>query len=63
VTAAHQREVVDLWQRMGSIAAVKQHRVFAVASDIFVVPGPRIVNAAEAFFDMLHPAPAKPGGK
>ena len=60
VTTQHQREVVDLWGRMGSLAAVKQRRVFAVASDIFVVPGPRIVNAAEAFLEMLHP---KPGGK
>ncbi len=55
VTPAHQREVVDLWQRMSSLAAVKQHRVFAVASDIYVVPGPRIVNAAQAFLAMLHP--------
>jgi iron complex transport system substrate-binding protein len=59
VTPAHQREVVDLWQRMGTLAAVKQHRVFAVASDIFVVPGPRIVNAAQAFLAMLHPASTK----
>ncbi len=55
VTPEHQRQVVDLWQRMGTIAAVRQHRVFAVASDIFVVPGPRVVDAAEAFFGMLHP--------
>ncbi len=40
---------------MGSLAAVKQHGVFAVASDIFVVPGPRIVDAAQAFLTMLHP--------
>jgi iron complex transport system substrate-binding protein len=63
VTAAHQREVVDLWQRMNSLAAVKQHRVFAVASDIYVVPGPRIVNAAEAFLQMLHPDLSKAGPK
>ncbi len=55
VTAKHQRQVVNLWQRMGTIAAVKQHRIFAVASDIFVVPGPRVVDAAQAFFGMLHP--------
>jgi len=55
VTAEEGRRVVELWQRMSSLDAVKQHRVFAVASDIFVVPGPRIVNAAEAFFGMLHP--------
>lgn len=56
ITQKHQRQVVDLWQRMGSIAAVKEHRIFAVASDIFVVPGPRVVDAAQAFFGMLHPA-------
>ena len=55
VTPEHQRQVVDLWQRMGTIEAVRQHRVFAVASDIFVVPGPRVVDAAQAFFGMLHP--------
>jgi iron complex transport system substrate-binding protein len=51
---AHKREVVALWQRMGTVEAVKQHHVFAVASDIFVVPGPRVVNAAAAFLEMLH---------
>jgi iron complex transport system substrate-binding protein len=54
VTEVHKREVVALWQRMGTVEAVKQHRVFAVASDIFVVPGPRVVNAAQAFLEMLH---------
>lgn len=63
VTEQHKRQVVDLWQRMSSLAAVKQHRVFAVASDIFVVPGPRIVNAAQAFFSMLHPDAAQAGRK
>lgn len=54
VTEAHKRDVVGLWRRMGTLDAVKQHHVFAVASDIFVVPGPRVVNAAEAFLGMLH---------
>lgn len=54
VTEAHKREVVSLWQRMGTVEAVKQHHVFAVASDIFVVPGPRVVNAAQSFLEMLH---------
>ncbi len=39
---------------MGTVEAVKQHHVFAVASDIFVVPGPRVVDAAQAFLEMLH---------
>ena len=55
VTEAHKRNVIALWDRVPTLAAVKQHRVFAVASDIYVVPGPRVVDAAKAFAEMLHP--------
>jgi len=55
VTDQHKREVTSLWERLTNVAAVKQHRVFAVASDVYVVPGPRVVEAAKAFFAMLHP--------
>ena len=55
VTDEHKREVTSLWERLTNVAAVKQHRVFAVASDVYVVPGPRVVEAAKAFFAMLHP--------
>jgi iron complex transport system substrate-binding protein len=55
VTEEHKREVVSLWERLASVNAVKQHRVFAVASDVYVTPGPRVVDAAKAFLEMLHP--------
>ena len=55
VTEQHKREVVALWQRHKAVAAVRDGRVFAVASDIFTVPGPRMVDAARAFARMLHP--------
>jgi iron complex transport system substrate-binding protein len=55
VTDEHRREVTSLWERLSSVAAVKQHRVYAVASDIYVQPGPRVVDAAKAFLEMLHP--------
>jgi iron complex transport system substrate-binding protein len=55
VTDEHKRGVVALWQRVAVISAVKQHRVFAVAADFYVVPGPRVVDAASAFLKMLHP--------
>jgi len=55
VTEAHKREVTSLWERLTSVAAVRQHRVYAVASDVYVVTGPRVVEAAKAFFAMLHP--------
>jgi len=55
VTDEHKREVTSLWERLSSVAAVKQHRVYAVASDIYVEPGPRVVDAAKEFLQMLHP--------
>jgi iron complex transport system substrate-binding protein len=55
VTEEHKRDVTSLWERVSSVAAVKQHRVYAVASDVYVVPGPRVVDAAKAFLAMLHP--------
>jgi iron complex transport system substrate-binding protein len=56
MTEQHRREIVGLWQRMSTISAVKQHQVFAIASEIYLVPGPRVVDAARSLFDMLHPA-------
>jgi hypothetical protein len=38
VTEQHKRAVVALWNRHRSVAAVREGRVFAVASDIFTVP-------------------------
>lgn len=55
VTEEHKRSVVALWNRFPAITAVHDHRVIAVASDIFTVPGPRMVEAARAFARMLHP--------
>lgn len=55
VTEQDKRAVVALWNRFPTLAAVRQKRVFAVASDIFVVPGPRVVEAAREFARMFHP--------
>ncbi len=55
VTDAQKRAVVELWNRYPALAAVREHRVYAVASDIFVVPGPRVVDAARALARMFHP--------
>jgi iron complex transport system substrate-binding protein len=55
LTEAQQRAVVELWNRYPALAAVREHRVYPVDSDIFVVPGPRVVEAARALAHMLHP--------
>lgn len=55
VTEAHRASVVELWKRHPVLKAVRGNRVYAVANDIFVVPGPRMAEAARAFARMLHP--------
>lgn len=55
VTDEQKQAVVKLWGRYPSITAVAKGRTHAVASDIFVVPGPRVVEAAGAFARLLHP--------
>ncbi|MCC6585074.1 MAG: cobalamin-binding protein [Bryobacterales bacterium] len=55
VTEAQRKAVIQLWSRHRALKAVRENRVFAVASDAYVVPGPRMVDAARAFARMLHP--------
>ncbi len=55
VSEPYKREIIALWSRAPSIAAVKQHQVFVAGSDVYLVPGPRVVDAAQAIFTMLHP--------
>ena len=59
VTEEHKRSVAELWQQIPSLPAVKEGRVYPVAEDIFVVPGPRVVEAAESLFRMIHPEAAR----
>ena len=55
VTEEHKRSVVALWNRMPVLRAVRTKRVFAVAEDYYVVPGPRMIDAARSFARFLHP--------
>lgn len=55
VTESHKRAVVRLWDRARTISAVKNGRVHAIAADRYVVPGPRVVDAARDFLRLLHP--------
>jgi iron complex transport system substrate-binding protein len=54
VSEEHKRAVVRLWEAQPGIRAATERRVFAVAADIFVVPGPRVVEAAKEFARMLY---------
>jgi ABC-type Fe3+-hydroxamate transport system substrate-binding protein len=56
VTEQHRRSVEVLWRReMPILNAVRGGRVHAIASDIYVVTGPRVAECARAFARMLHP--------
>ncbi|MBZ5601010.1 MAG: cobalamin-binding protein [Acidobacteriia bacterium] len=55
VTEQHKREIIALWRRAPVLAAVQQNRVFAIAPDMFLVPGPRVVDAARALLAIFHP--------
>jgi ABC-type Fe3+-hydroxamate transport system substrate-binding protein len=59
VTEAQKRAVLALWGRYPALAAVRAGRVHAVADDTFVVPGPRVVEAARSFARLLHPEVAR----
>jgi iron complex transport system substrate-binding protein len=49
---ARERQV---WNTLGSIPAVKNNRIYLLTGDEFIIPGPRIVLAAEQFAEALHP--------
>lgn len=55
VTERQQREVVRLWAQCGTLRAVRDRRIFVVAPDLFVVPGPRVAEAARQLARLLHP--------
>ena len=58
-TEARKQSIVALWRRAATVKAVKDGHVYPVAADIFVVPGPRAVNAARQIFALLHPEAAE----
>jgi iron complex transport system substrate-binding protein len=60
VTEEHKKSVVALWvQAFPKLPAVRESRVYAVAADHFVVPGPRVVEAAQDLLRMIHPEAAR----
>jgi len=55
ITPQQKQSTIDLWKRAASVSAVRRGQVVPIASDIFVIPGPRIVQAADQLFQIFHP--------
>ncbi|MBI1352898.1 MAG: ABC transporter substrate-binding protein [Acidobacteria bacterium] len=59
VTEEHKRAVAALWKReFPDLPATRAGRAYAVADDRFVVPGPRVAEAAALLFRLIHPEAA-----
>ena len=46
---------IGAWSRLASIPAVKNHRVILLTGEEFVVPGPRVGDAARRLAAAIHP--------
>jgi len=49
------QDVLRLWQRFKNLKAVQQGRVYSVNSDVFMIPGPRLAEAARRIAKLLFP--------
>jgi iron complex transport system substrate-binding protein len=47
------------WNVLGAVPAVRNHRVYELAGDEFVVPGPRVAAATRRLAETLHPGKLK----
>ena len=45
----------DAWKSLGSLPAVREGKIAILVGNQFVVPGPRLVDTAEAIADVVHP--------
>jgi iron complex transport system substrate-binding protein len=55
LTPAQMESEKHVWDALGSVPAVRNHRVYLVVGDEYVVPGPRLVSATERLARLLHP--------
>jgi iron complex transport system substrate-binding protein len=46
---------IALYKRYPTIPAVRDNRIHIVSSEVFVVPGPRVVECARRIAELLHP--------
>jgi iron complex transport system substrate-binding protein len=53
--ASRVEEERRVWSGLPALPAVKNNRVYVLFGDEFVVPGPRIAQAAERLARTLHP--------
>jgi iron complex transport system substrate-binding protein len=56
MSGASSERTLRSWNVLSSLPAVRSKRVHLLPSDEFVIPGPRVAEAARRFAELLHPA-------
>ncbi len=56
VDEQRRRAARALWNSQPTLSAVRRNRVYVLASGAFLIPGPRVAEAARALAEMIHPA-------
>jgi iron complex transport system substrate-binding protein len=59
ITRAQIQKEIALWSRYSTVPAVRNKRIHIVASAIYVVPGPRVIECARELARFLHPEAMK----
>ncbi len=48
------QRVKSIWSALDTVSAVRNNRVYVLDSDVFIVPGPRVVEAAARLDQVFH---------
>ena len=54
-TASARARNVRAWDTLGSVAAVRSHRIYVLRGDDLMNPGPRVAQAIRRIAEVLHP--------
>jgi iron complex transport system substrate-binding protein len=55
LTETQRQKEIAMWRKHASLAAAKTHRIHIVSSDLYVHPGPRVIELARVMAALFHP--------
>jgi iron complex transport system substrate-binding protein len=55
LTDAQRQKEIAMWRKYPSLAAAKNNRTHIVSSDLYVHPGPRVIELARVMAELFHP--------
>lgn len=55
LSEAQRLKEVEMWRKYASLQAAKKDRIHIVSSDLYVQPGPRMIELARVMAELFHP--------